>query len=1664
MPNAAESHRTPIAIGDWKRCATSDAKAKSFVQTIFVFLLLLVSTAWAESPDRITAAIDSGQPVVLKGSVSPQAQAKFDRGAVDPSMILPRITMLVKPSSAQQSALDRLLSGQQDPSSPNYHNWLTPEQFGDRFGLSRTDLENIVRWLQSEGFAIVEVAHGRNWITFSGTAAQVERTFRTQIHRFDRDGEEAFANVTEASIPKALEGIAAGFRGLDSFRLKPAIVKRKVTAEYTDPNDNHFLAPDDIAAIYDLEPLYQAGVNGTGMKIAIMGQSDFHMSDIENFRSGFNLPSNDPTQILATGCSDPGYTGDEGEADLDLEWSGAIARNASIIYVNCDTSSSSGGVFGSLKYAIDNNTAPVLSMSYGTCEANIGQTSETSYESLIQQANAQGQTLMVSTGDSGAAMCDAPSSGQATNGLAVNGFASPAEVTAVGGTEFNGDVNNPGQYWGSSNGANGGSAISYIPELAWNDSSAGTGLATGELSSTGGGASTIFKKPSFQTGPGVPNDGARDLPDVSMPASAYHDGYIFCTNIGSGGSYQGNCASGIASAVSIGYFVGGTSAASPVFAGIVVLLNQSLGNNPPAGLGNINPTLYTLAQKSPSPFHDVPAGSYAQSGNASGNIVPCAIGAPNCTTGTMGFATTTGYDQATGLGSVDANAFVTDWPGSGTTPTRTSTTTTADVAPVTVDKGATSGVTLSATVNPASGSGTPTGTITFLNGSAQVGQPVALSGGAATLSYDTSSLAANSYSITAAYSGDSNFAASTSQPVVLTVAPVSTNPAPGFTTLYAFYPATSGDNPSAALVQYTDGSLYGTTVQGGDIATCGALNGCGTVFKFTPAGALTTLHVFEEMDGKQPVGELVLASDGNFYGTTSSGGASNGTGDGTIFRMTPAGSLTTIYNFCPGPTCDATVDPSGLVQGQDGNFYGTTEFGGNQSCTTGGCGTVFMFNPGNDTLTTIYQFCSQPDCADGKFPQGELVQGSDGKLYGTTSGGGSGSACSAISSTGCGTIFSISTGGTLTTLHALVLTDGAQPAAGLVQGTDGSFYGTTRYGGDASVCGVPVGCGTVFKISPAGAFTMLYEFGVGGGNNPVDGLVQGTDGNFYGTTPDGGTNSACLVQAGCGTIFSITPAGSLTTLYNFSGGTDGHGSHQSLVQAKNGTFYGTANSGGNVNCDAPNGCGTIFSLTLSTPAITPTTTTASVAPSSVSVGATSGVTLSAMVNPASGNGTPTGTITFFNGTTQVGQPVTLSSETATLSYNTSSLAANSYSITAAYSGDSNFAGSTSQPAVLTVTSAPAKTATTTTASVAPSSVSVGATSGVTLTAKVNPTSGNGTPTGTITFFNGTTQVGQPVTLSSETATLSYNTSSLAANSYSITAAYSGDSNFAGSTSPPVVLTVAPGTGGLNATTTALTITATPSTSQADVGSNVTFTATVTQANGTAAPTGSVTFSSGTTVLGTGTVNSSRVATYSTAALAAAQYSVTAVYGGDSNYATSSSAPALLDVVDFQITANPATVTVTAPGQSGDTALTITPLDGFSQTFSFACSGLPSNSNCTFTSTSTGATMTIATTAPSASASLQKGLDIHGKALYCALLLPGFLGLVFSGARKRSLRAMRLLTLLCGVTFCSLVVACSGSGNTTTIGTGGTPPGTSTVIVTATAGQLSHQTSITLMVQ
>jgi len=700
--------------------------------------MALCVPVWAAQPDRITGAIDN-ENIVLKDSVHPKAQPQYDQGPVDPSMKLAYITLQVSPSASQQAALDKLLAEQQDPASPNYHNWLTPRQFADRFGMSRGDVAKITNWLRSQGFEIVQVAHARNWVAFSGTAAQVQVALHTQIHHFVVDGEQHYANSTNISLPKALAGVVTSVRGLHDFLWKSMVARRMATpgsgsggwSSFYSNGSGNFLAPDDIATIYDIKPLYAAGIDGTNMNLVIVGQTDITLTDITQFRSGFNLPAIKLQQILATGCVDPSTTGDLVEADLDLEWSGAVARNANIIFIKCDANH--GGVFTSAQYAIDNNLAPVISMSYGGCEPVNGQTAATQIRTVIQQANSSGITFMASAGDTGAAGCDAGKSPPATGGLEVNLPASVPETTALGGSEF---VEGGGTYWGS-NGANFGSALSYIPEEGWNDTPLGFGFA-----STGGGKSIYFTKPAWQSG----SDSVRDVPDVTITASPDHDGYLLCSS--------GSCNSGI---VNDTFIVGGTSASSPVFAGIVTLLNHYLVKNgllTKPGLSNINPNLYQLAKSNPLAFHDITTGN---------NIVPCTPGTPasypvaqRCPAGgQFGYSAGTGYDLVTGLGSVDAYNLVTGWSGS-----TVSTTTTLNISPASPVNFGTS-VTLTATVKPAPTVTNPAQTVTFNDGVlGKLGSGILNSSGVAM--FTSSTLVAGSYSITATYGGDANFSGSTS--------------------------------------------------------------------------------------------------------------------------------------------------------------------------------------------------------------------------------------------------------------------------------------------------------------------------------------------------------------------------------------------------------------------------------------------------------------------------------------------------------------------------------------------------------------------------------------------------------------------------------------------------------------------------------------------------------------------------------------------------------------------------------------------------------------------------------------------------------------------------------------------------------------------------------------
>jgi uncharacterized repeat protein (TIGR03803 family) len=384
------------------------------------------------------------------------------------------------------------------------------------------------------------------------------------------------------------------------------------------------------------------------------------------------------------------------------------------------------------------------------------------------------------------------------------------------------------------------------------------------------------------------------------------------------------------------------------------------------------------------------------------------------------------------------------------------------------------------------------------------------------------------------------------------------------TTIYNFCSQTNcadGSNPAVGLIQATDGNFYGTTMFGAS-GNCDPA-GCGTVFKITASGTLTTLHSFDGSDGYEAHGQLLQATDGNFYGTTSRGGAN---GEGTVFKITPSGTLTTLYSFCSQNNCADGAGPSaGLVQGRDGNFYGTTT-GGRGASAFGG---VFKITP-QGALTTLYDFCSQGGCPDGSYPYGGLVQDSDGNFYGTTLAGGNSGDCSEPYGPGCGTVFRITPSGVLRTVHSFNGGD-EYPMAGLVQATDGNFYGTTFGGG---MTGSP---GTVFKIPPGvgGLLTTLYSFcseaDCADGRGPHGTLVQANDGNLYGTTSAGGAYPNCSEGARCGTVFAITLSGTLTTLHSFDS-TDGADPVAALVQATDGSFYGTTWEGGAYNA------GTVFRL------------------------------------------------------------------------------------------------------------------------------------------------------------------------------------------------------------------------------------------------------------------------------------------------------------------------------------------------------------------------------------------------------------------------------------------------------------------------------------------------------
>jgi subtilase family serine protease len=449
-----------------------------------------VSSGTATPRALITQAVDESQLTVLKGNTHPLARPQFDAGAAPGSLPMQRMLLVLKRSPEQESALRKLIDDQQDKASPDYHKWLTPEGFGKQYGPSDSDVQSVTAWLQSHGFQVASTSKGRTVIEFSGTASQVTEAFHAAIHKYVVNGEEHWANASDPSIPAALAPAVRGVLTLHNFPRHPhsTVLGTPVRSTprgtgplplftFTPPKQATYygLGPTDFATIYNVLPLWNAGIDGTGQTIAIVGETNIHLSDIEAFRSLFGLPAKDPTIIL--NGPDPGVAGDEPEAVLDVSWSGAVAKNATIDLVVSASTETALGVDLSALYIVDNNVAPVMSESYGECEAVLGNSGNAFYNALWQQAAAQGITVLISAGDSGSAVCDDfNSEAAASKGLAVSGFASTPYNVAVGGTDFDQTAATAPTYWNATNNATtGASAKSYIPETTWNDSCAGLG-------------------------------------------------------------------------------------------------------------------------------------------------------------------------------------------------------------------------------------------------------------------------------------------------------------------------------------------------------------------------------------------------------------------------------------------------------------------------------------------------------------------------------------------------------------------------------------------------------------------------------------------------------------------------------------------------------------------------------------------------------------------------------------------------------------------------------------------------------------------------------------------------------------------------------------------------------------------------------------------------------------------------------------------------------------------------------------------------------------------------------------------------------------------------------------------------------------------------------------
>jgi len=994
-------------------------------------------------PARITQPIDETNLVTLHRSVHPLARAEFDQGAAPDSLLVNRMLLVLQRSPEQETTLRNMMDEQQTKSSPNYHAWLTPIQFGQQFGPASADIQKVTDWLSQKGFTGIKPAASGMFIEFSGTAGTVRIAFHTEIHSFLVNGEKHMASVSDPQIPAALAPVVARIHSLHDFRqksfihfskaLEQAKAEGKLKPGFGTGTGLYAVGAGDLAKIYSIPATVGTVLAGMGQTVAIVARSNINVQDINDYGNGFNLANlkafTEANNVIVNG-PDPGIVpGDDGEATLDVEMVGAVAPNATILLVvngGTETGVLAGiqptdGVDQSALYIVDNNLAPVMSQSFGSCEAD----TDTAFSSTLwEQAAAQGITVMVSTGDSGSDVCDADQGNlnAAQFGLSVSGSASTPFNVAVGGTDFD-DATNPTTFWNNTAALE--TAISYIPEITWNASCAAAGSLTGctsvdqtglDLLGGSGGQSncgvqnlttntcTGYPKPPWQSAPGVPADGVRDIPDVSLFASvntASNNFYVICL---ADSTAQKGAGCNLTGPNFNFTGVGGTSASTPAFAGMMALVNQSeLAAGRSGRQGNANYVLYKLATaQGTSPGTSACNSSLGPGGiNANctfnditkgNNSMECAGGSPNCSNQTAGglgvlvepakpnppfsattpgWQTTAGYDLATGLGSVNASKLIANW---STVTTNFKPAMPAITSPATGTVNITHGATQSFTITVTSGSGTPTGEVSLIAkppNFAQVGAGRAtLSGGTATISTnmlpgDDTTGAGTAYPVIAHYAGDGTFAPSDSTPINVTVN------REGSTTsanIWASDPAGNLLSQNATSVQYGTNYIMVVNVVG---ATAGTIcnNSSTTSATNIPVVPCPTGNITLTNNGK-PMNDFIKTGSAN---TNLSSVGNLGFVEDLLIQL--AGGLNPIVATYSG---DNSYNPSTSAA----NTVTVTP-GPTQTALTANGGTSISVSTAQSvtlvaTISTNYTQNSIPSASNGAGPTGTVTFSSCG--------------------------------------------------------------------------------------------------------------------------------------------------------------------------------------------------------------------------------------------------------------------------------------------------------------------------------------------------------------------------------------------------------------------------------------------------------------------------------------------------------------------------------------------------------------------------------------------------------------------------------------------------------------------------------------------------------------